>query len=167
MPRLNRFIAASNHRSSWCRCGSAAAAEQQIERAGTAMAWLSRRDCQDLPAQFRLLEPPRDRGFEDPRSVRTEPSSGNDEDATPAHVAGGLDEDRERAMGFGLGHSVQVEARLDGMATPPQPFGIGSVDPGKVVERRQWDGRWDATGDGLARRAFVGPHGFRRLSRRR
>ena len=70
------------------------------------MAWLSRRDCQDLSVQLRLFEPPRDRGFEYARSVWTEPAAGDDEDAAPASVARSPDKDCERAMGFNLGHTV-------------------------------------------------------------
>jgi hypothetical protein len=43
-------------------------------------------------------------------------------------------------MRLGLGHSVKIEARLDPVQTTLQPFGIGAVDPGKTIERRQL--RW-------------------------
>lgn len=40
-------------------------------------------------------------------------------------------------MRLGLGHPVKIEARFDPVQTALQPFGIGAVDPGKTVERRQ------------------------------
>ena|SRR5438876_12393449 len=62
-------------------------AQQQIKRTSAAVAWLSRRDCEDLPTQIWLLQPARDRGFEYPRSVPSEPSPGDHEDAAPAGFA--------------------------------------------------------------------------------
>jgi len=40
-------------------------------------------------------------------------------------------------MRLGLGHSVKIEAGLDTVHTALQPFGVGAVDPGKTIERRQ------------------------------
>ena len=39
-------------------------------------------------------------------------------------------------MGFGLGHAVKIEARLDRMEAALQPLGIGPVDSGETVQRR-------------------------------
>jgi len=40
-------------------------------------------------------------------------------------------------MRLGLGHTVKIEACLDLVHTALQPFGVGAVDPGKTIERRQ------------------------------
>ena len=40
-------------------------------------------------------------------------------------------------MRLGLAHPVKIEARLDPVPTALQPFGVGAVDPGKPIERRQ------------------------------
>jgi hypothetical protein len=40
-------------------------------------------------------------------------------------------------MGLGLGHSMKIEACFDPVQTAFQPFGVGAVDPGKPVERRE------------------------------
>jgi hypothetical protein len=47
------------------------------------------------------------------------------------------DEGREGAMRLGLGHPMEIKACLDPVQTALQPFGIGTVDPGKLIERRQ------------------------------
>ena len=39
-------------------------------------------------------------------------------------------------MGLGLGHSVEIEHRLDPAQAALQPFGIGPVDPGEAIQRR-------------------------------
>jgi len=38
-------------------------------------------------------------------------------------------------MGFGLGHAMEIETRLDRMETALQPLGIGSIDTGVSVQR--------------------------------
>ncbi len=40
-------------------------------------------------------------------------------------------------MRLGLAHSVKIEACLDPVHPALQPFGVGAVDPGKTIERRQ------------------------------
>ncbi len=38
-------------------------------------------------------------------------------------------------MRFGLRHAVEIQPRLDLVQATFEPFGIGTVDPGKAVER--------------------------------
>ena len=39
-------------------------------------------------------------------------------------------------MRLGLGHSMKIEACLDPVHTALQPFGVGTIDTGKTIERR-------------------------------
>ena len=48
-----------------------------------------------------------------------------------------MDERGERVMSLGLGHAVQIETGLDRMEATLQPFGIGPVDPSKMVQSRK------------------------------
>ena len=98
---------------------------------------LRRRDRQDLPPQLRLLQPARNRTLEDARPALPEPPPGDDEHATPRRGARRGDEGRKGSMRLGLGHPVKIEACLYPVQTALQPFGVGAVDPGKTVERRQ------------------------------
>jgi len=57
-------------------------------------------------------------------------------------------------MRLGLGHSMKIEACFDPVQTTLQPFGVGAVDPGKPIERRQ---RWRCGPDSLnSRRSDIG-----------
>ena len=52
-----------------------------------------------------------------------------------------MDECDERMMSLGLGLAVQIETSLDRVKPTLKAFGIGPVDPGKMVQSRQ-PGRW-------------------------
>jgi hypothetical protein len=114
--------------------GLSAAAQQQVSCAGATVLRLRRRDRQDMPPQLRLLQPARNRALQDPRPVRAESSSGDDENAAVPGITRRQDKIGEGPMRFGLGPSMQIEACLDLVPAALQPFGIGSVDAREPVE---------------------------------
>ena len=108
-------------------------AQQQVKCASASITRLRWRDRQYVPPQPRLFEPPRHRQLEDPRPGRTEAPSGDDKNAAPAGITRIMNKSGERAMGLGLGHSVQIEPAFDRVETALQPFGTGPVYPGEAV----------------------------------
>src|SRR6266481_2598194 len=111
-------------------------AQQQVERARASIPRLRRRHRKDVPPQPRLFEPPRYRSLEDPRPGRTEAASGDDQNTAPSGIARPMNKSGERAMGLGLGHSVQIEPAFDRVETALQPLGTGPVYPREPVEAR-------------------------------
>jgi hypothetical protein len=81
------------------------------------MVRLSGRCRQNVTPQLGLFEPPRDRAFEDPRPARAKSSSGDDEDAPATRFTTHSDKAGELPMRLGLGHSVQIKARLNFVQT--------------------------------------------------
>lgn len=120
----------------WSRFASAAA-KQQIGGPGTPVLRLRRRDREDVPPQLRFLQPARNRTLEDARPALPEPPPSDDEYATPSDGPRACDEGKKGPMRLGLGHSVKIKACLDLVQTALQPFGVGTVNPGKAIERWQ------------------------------
>ena len=112
-------------------------AQQQIGRAGAAMAGLGRRHSQHMLPELRLLQPARNRTLEDSRPIGSEASTGDDQDAAASGVARTANKRGERPMSLGLRHSVQVETCLDLVQTTFQSLRICPVDPGEAI-KRQW-----------------------------
>src|SRR5271169_3768099 len=109
--------------------------QQQVERSGPAVSWLGGRDRENPPAQPGLFEPARHRAFQHAGPVRTETAPGDDQHAASADLVRSHDEADEFAMGFGLGHAMEIETRLDRMEAALQPLGIGPIDAGESIER--------------------------------
>src|SRR5260370_26396823 len=114
----------------------AAAAQQEIMGAGTAVMRLRLGDREDASPQLRFLKPARNRSLEDARPTLPEPPPGDHEHATPSCGPRRRDESKEGSMRLGLGHSVQIEACLYPVQTALQSFSGSAVDPGKTIERR-------------------------------
>src|SRR5438270_8941547 len=98
--------------------------------------WLGLSDRENLPPQLGFFEPARNRALENPRLALAETSPGDDEHAAPSRVVRLRDEGGEGPVCIGLRHSVQIEACFDFVQTTLQPFRVGAVDSGKVIERR-------------------------------
>jgi hypothetical protein len=128
------FLAIAQKDDGW----SSEPAQQEIGGAGTPMARLGRGDREYMPPQFRRLQPAWNRAFYDPRSARPKSAPGDDKNAPPSRIARRSDEGGEFPMRLGLGQSVQIETCLDFVQTTFQPLGVRAVDPGKVVECRQY-----------------------------
>ena len=93
-------------------------------------------DRQHIAAQIGLVQPTRYGALQNAAAHAAMP--GDHEDAAPASGARGRDKPRQRAMRLGLGHAVQIEARLDRAAATAEPLGGGAIDAGELVERRWW-----------------------------
>src|SRR5262249_17895668 len=83
----------------------------------------------------------RERILEDPRAVRTEPASGNDQHTPTSGIARPADESGERLISLGLCHSMQIETCLNSVQSTLQPLGICPIYPGKSVKCRRWTRR--------------------------
>jgi len=115
-------------------------AEQEIEGAGAAMLRPRRGDRQHIAAQIGFVQPARHGALQDAAARPAMP--GDDQNAAPAGGTRGGDKALERAMRLGLGHAVQVEARLDSAAAAAEPLRGGAVDTGELIERRCGGWRW-------------------------
>src|SRR5690242_13150023 len=112
-----------------------AAAQQQIQRAGTSVVRLRRRDREHMPPHLWLLQPARNQTLEDARPALPKSPPGDDEHATPSRGARCSNKGTEGPMRLCLSHSVKIKARLDLAQTTLQPLGVGPVDPGKPIKR--------------------------------
>src|SRR5271169_1907925 len=110
-------------------------AQQQVDGTGAAVAGLGRCNRKNSPAQPGRFEPARHRALEHARTIRTEPAPGDDQHAAPPLPVRSPDKVDEFPMGFGLGHTVEIETRVDRVEAALQPLGVGSVDTRKSVER--------------------------------
>lgn len=108
--------------------------EQQVERGGAAVLRASRRDRQDMAAEIGFVQPARHGALQDAAAHAAMP--GDNEDAAAAGGARARNKAGERAVRLGLGHAMQIEARLDIALAAAQPLGGGAVDTGEAIERR-------------------------------
>ena len=114
---------------------SAMAPEQHIEGTGAAMLRLRCGHGQNAAASPGLGQPSRHRIFQHARPLWAEPPSGDDQQAAPAALIGGLDKFDQLAMRFGLRQPMQVEPGFNRMQPALQPLGVGAVDAGEPLDR--------------------------------
>ena len=98
-----------------------------------------RGDCEHMPAHLGLVKPARHGALQD---AAADPAmAGDHQNAASAGGARPGNKTEQRVMRLGLGHAVQIEARLDRAAAAFQPLGGGAINAGELVERWWYGGR--------------------------
>jgi len=152
MPRHSRRYRGKRGRLS--RFGSPGPAQEDVGSAGASVPRLGWCDGEDPVPQLRLFQPSRNRFLEDPGPARTQSSSRDDKHTAPSGIVRGGDKSGERAMRLDLRHPVQIQSSLDLAKTALEPLGIGAVDPGEAIQRRNWRRR-DGVGFLELNRAWI------------
>jgi len=85
--------------------------------------------------EFRFVKPARHRFAEHPAAHTAAP--GNHQNASLAVGSRAANERGEYPVRLTLGHSVQVESRVDVVLAALQPLRVGSVNAGEAVKRER------------------------------